>query len=73
MKDGYVAGDHLTIADFAVTSSLTTIEVVDHDLSKFPRIQAYLEKMKKMDGYQETNGDGVEQMGAWAKSSMPSA
>jgi len=67
----YVAADHLTIADFALASTLATIEAAGHDLSKHPKTLAYLAKLKEeIDGYQELNQDGADQFGGWAKSAI---
>jgi glutathione S-transferase len=68
LADGYVAGSSLTIADFANLASLATIQAVGHDLSKFPKVEAYLEKAKtEVDGYQELNQEGADMFGAYAK------
>lgn len=64
----------MTIADFPVVASLSSFEAVGHDLSKYKRITAYLAKMKtEIEGYQETNGEGAEVFGAWAKAAIPQA
>lgn len=71
VSEGYVAGSTLTIADFAIISSLSTIEAVGHDLSKVPKVQAYFEKVKgEIEGYQELNQDGADQFGAMAKEAL---
>jgi len=67
----YIAADHLTIADFALASTLATIEATGHDLSKHPKTMAYLAKLKEeIDGYQELNQNGADQFGGWAKSAI---
>jgi len=67
--DSYVAGNNLTIADFAVISSLSTIDAVGHDLSAFPKVKAYIEKLKgELDGYVELNQQGADAFGAWYRS-----
>jgi len=58
-KTKYVAGDNLTIADFTVVASLTTIEGVNHDFKKFPNISNYLATCKKeIKNHEETNQVG---------------
>lgn len=58
-KTKYVAADHLTIADFTVVASLTTIEGVNHDLKKYPNISNYLAKCKKeIKNHEECNQVG---------------
>jgi len=70
LKDNsYVAGNNLTIADFAVIASLSTIDSVGHDLSAFPKVKAYMEKLKgELDGYVELNQQGADAFGAWYRS-----
>jgi glutathione S-transferase len=69
--DSYVAGGNITIADYAIVSTLTTIEAVGHDLSKFPNIQAYLVKVKnEIEDYQSLNQDGADQFGEFAKAAF---
>jgi len=71
----YVAGDKITIADYAVAATLATIEATGHDLGKGrPKTVAYLAKLKEeIDGYQELNQDGADGFGAWAKGAIPKA
>lgn len=70
----YVAGDNLTIADYAVASSLSTIEAAGHDLSKHGKTVAYLAKLKEeIDGYAELNQEGADQFGGWAKGAIQKA
>lgn len=38
-SSGFVAGNELTIADFAVVSSLSTMEGFGHDFVKFPKVR----------------------------------
>ena len=68
VKDGYVAGSRLTIADHAVIASLSTIDSVGHDLSKFVNVREYIKRMEKeIEGYEELNQVGADLFGAWAK------
>jgi len=68
LAEGYVAGNHMTIADFSVIATVSSIEAVGHDLSKYPKIKTYLETCKaEMTDYEEANGKGAEQLGAAAK------
>jgi len=70
----YVAGDDLTIADFTIMASLSTVEACSHDLSKFPLIVSYMAKCKsEIKGYQETNQDGADEFGALAKNKISNA
>jgi glutathione S-transferase len=67
----YVAANHLTIADYALAATLSTIEASGHDLTKFQKITAYITKLKEeIEGYQELNQEGADQFGAWAKGAI---
>jgi len=71
VEGGYVACDHLTIADIALAASLSTIEATGHDLSKYPKVVAYLKKLKtEIVDYQSLNQDGADGFGGWAKSAI---
>jgi len=67
---GYVAGtDHMTVADLAFVATYSTIEAVGHfDLTPFPEIKAWFEKVKaEIPDYEEVNGKGAADMGKWYK------
>ncbi|EDW85741.1 uncharacterized protein Dwil_GK22983 [Drosophila willistoni] len=58
----YIAGDHLTIADFSVVSTITSIGVyLELDTAKYPKIAAWLERLKELPYYEEANGKGAKQ------------
>jgi glutathione S-transferase len=71
LKDGgYIVGKQLTIADFSLAASLSTIEAC-HGLAKFPKIVAYLEKCKAvMKGYDELNQQGAEEFSKYYKGAL---
>lgn len=53
----YAAGDHLTIADLALVTSISTYEAVDYDLSPYKNITRWYAKVKQTaPGYAEDNG-----------------
>ncbi|XP_071035054.1 glutathione S-transferase 1-1 [Parasteatoda tepidariorum] len=56
-KTAYVAGNHITIADFAIISTLATIQVfLDFSFDKYPRISSWMSKLKKeIPSYEEIN------------------
>uniref|UniRef100_A0A1B6LFM5 Uncharacterized protein n=1 Tax=Graphocephala atropunctata TaxID=36148 RepID=A0A1B6LFM5_9HEMI len=55
-----VAGDSYTLADIAVVVTVSTAEVVGYDVSKYPKVAAWLSKAKtSLPGY-EVNQKGVE-------------
>jgi glutathione S-transferase len=70
-KTKYVAADHLTIADFTVVASLTTIEAVNHNLKQYPNVSNYLAKCKKeIKNHEETNQVGSNAFGDIAKKAL---
>ncbi|KAH8400716.1 hypothetical protein KR009_000529 [Drosophila setifemur] len=59
----YVAGSHLTIADFSLISSITSLEAfVDFDPVKYPKIHAWIQRLEKLPYYEEANGKGAKQL-----------
>ncbi|XP_032312297.1 glutathione S-transferase D2 isoform X2 [Drosophila ananassae] len=44
----YVAGDHLTVADFAILSSVSTFDIVEFDISKYPNVNRWYQNAKKV-------------------------
>ncbi len=59
---GYVAGtDHVTLADLAFLSSYTTFVAAGLvDISKYPALTAWFEKVKKeVPNYERANGEGI--------------
>ena len=65
-KTRYIAGDTFTIADFTVIATLSTAEAFGHNLDKFPKVKAYLEKCKgEIKDYEETCGEGAAIFGAF--------
>uniref|UniRef100_A0A1B6K0S6 Uncharacterized protein n=1 Tax=Homalodisca liturata TaxID=320908 RepID=A0A1B6K0S6_9HEMI len=55
-----VAGDTYTLADIAVVVTVSTAEVVGYDVSKYPKVAAWLAKAKtSLPGY-EVNQKGAE-------------
>lgn len=55
----YVAGKRLTIADLTILATVTTFEVMNFDIAKYPNVTRWLNKLKnEVPKYQEANGDG---------------
>lgn len=71
-KTKFIAGDNLTIADFAFAASLSTMEGAGHDIySTFPNIKRYMDLCKKvMKGYTELNQQGADQFGQFIKQAL---
>ncbi|XP_022208432.2 glutathione S-transferase D5-like [Drosophila obscura] len=54
----YVAGSQLTIADISILATISTIEVVDFDLKKYPNVARWYANAKKVTpGWEETLPD----------------
>jgi len=67
----YVAGDNLTIADFTVVASLTTIEGVNHDLKKYAKVSSYLARCKnEIKNHEECNQVGSNAFREIAKAAL---
>lgn len=55
----WAAGDHLTIADFSLVATVSTIEVVGFDISKYPNVSKWFAQAKKIiPKYEELNHAG---------------
>ncbi|XP_017087046.1 glutathione S-transferase 1 [Drosophila bipectinata] len=62
LEHDYLAGDHVTIADFSLVSTITSIGVfLEMDVAKYPKIEAWLERLKELPYYEEANGSGAAQ------------
>ncbi|KAL7632196.1 UNVERIFIED_CONTAM: hypothetical protein RMT77_017501 [Armadillidium vulgare] len=65
----FCVGNNLTVADFALVASVTSMIEVGIDMSKYPNITAWVERCKaKMPGYETENGEGVKAYGEFVKS-----
>lgn len=69
LKDhDYVAGDQLTIADFSIISSITSlVAYVDIVSAKYPKISAWLKRLEQLPYYSE-NSVGAQQFVSTIKS-----
>lgn len=57
----YIAGDQLTIADFSIVSSVTSlVAFVEIDSSKYKKLTAWIKRMESLPYYQEANGVGAK-------------
>ncbi|KAL2714501.1 glutathione S-transferase [Vespula squamosa] len=45
-NENYVAGKNMTIADHSITATITNLELIDYDLSKFTNINKWFKRMK---------------------------
>jgi glutathione S-transferase len=57
----FAAGGSVSLADISLIASVTTIQAVDFDISKYPNVVRWLNKTKSvLPGYEEANTKGVE-------------
>nr|AHC08049.1 epsilon glutathione S-transferase [Locusta migratoria] len=68
---GWVAGDHLTIADVACAVTATSMQAMGLDFSGYPNTQDWMERCKKIPGFQEANEEGVTLFGEKVRSQLP--
>jgi len=61
LKDhDYVAGDHLTIADFSLISTISSsVAFVEIDSSKWPKLSTWIKRMEELPYYSE-NSNGAQ-------------
>ncbi|XP_067634054.1 glutathione S-transferase 1-like [Eurosta solidaginis] len=53
----YVVGNHLTIADFSLISSISTLQVyLVSDPIKYPNLVAWIKRLEQLPYYEEANG-----------------
>ncbi|XP_020817396.1 glutathione S-transferase D4 [Drosophila serrata] len=60
----YVAGNQFTVADIAILSSVSTFEVVEFDISKYPNVARWYANAKKTTPGWDENWEGLLQMKA---------
>jgi len=64
----YIAGDQLTIADFSLVSSVSSlVAFVDLDPIKYARVSAWVKRLEQLPYYEEANGKGARQLMAMIK------
>lgn len=61
----YLAGDHLTIADFCCVSSVSTATIIiPISTEKYPNLSNWYRNLQNFEYYEETNGKGLNQLDA---------
>lgn len=54
LKDDYLVGNNITVADFSCVSTATTIlSLIPNESSRFPKLLAWIERMSKLPYYDE--------------------
>lgn len=63
-NNSYVAGDNLTVADFSLISTVTTIQkfLGQFDAGRFPKLLAWIERMSNLPYFEEANTKPLEKM-----------
>ncbi|KAH8296894.1 hypothetical protein KR044_000172, partial [Drosophila immigrans] len=65
----YVAGTDLSIADFSFVTTICSLMVfLELESGKYPKIAAWMERMKELPYYEEANGVGAAQFEGLLKS-----
>ncbi|XP_055921905.1 glutathione S-transferase 1-like [Eupeodes corollae] len=74
LEDGtHMAGNSLTIADLSILPSLSSLDlIVPVDSTKWPKLNSWLDLMKKLPYYEEVNVEGLRVIGEMLKSMLES-
>ena len=68
-RSQYVAGDVMTVADLAILSNISTFEAAELDLSRWTRVQKWLNRLKSLP-YYDANDAGAKYLGGVFKKAM---
>ncbi|XP_042870759.1 glutathione S-transferase 1-like [Penaeus japonicus] len=64
----WAAGNKITIADFSLVATISSMEAAGVDLQQHPHVAKWLRRCEmKMVGYKEANGDGASKFGEFLK------
>ncbi|XP_045461119.1 glutathione S-transferase D5-like [Harmonia axyridis] len=72
-NEEWIAGKHMTIADFSIITIVSTAETIMFDLNKYANICAWYKKAKEAMasfGYEEVNQSGADQFGEVFKTKL---
>ncbi|KAH8346995.1 glutathione S-transferase D7-like [Drosophila kikkawai] len=58
----YVAGSKLTVADLAILATVSTIEMIQFDLQKFPNVDRWYKNAQKVAPGWDENLEGIKQL-----------
>ncbi|EAT40302.2 AAEL007954-PA [Aedes aegypti] len=64
LRDGqYLAGDHVTLGDISCVTSFSFLDaMLPVERAKYPKVYAWYERMKHIEGYDEINQKAVDQL-----------
>ncbi|XP_054738990.1 glutathione S-transferase 1-like [Anastrepha obliqua] len=67
-EHAYVAGDQLTVADFSLIATITTLfNFAQLDGGKYPKIAEWVKRLEELPYYAEANGEGLKQYSDFIK------
>ncbi|CAO1403711.1 unnamed protein product [Diamesa tonsa] len=67
----WIAGESITVADFAYVATISTLLAMGATLDKYPRLSAWFERCKStFPDYQEANGQGAQMLADFMKSKL---
>ncbi|XP_017776902.1 PREDICTED: uncharacterized protein LOC108562908 [Nicrophorus vespilloides] len=67
----WAAGDKLTIADFSLVATISTLEAIKFDITIYPNVHRWYEACKKeMTDYEESNQKGATMLGGFYASKL---
>ncbi|XP_022208466.2 glutathione S-transferase T2-like [Drosophila obscura] len=58
----YVAGSQLTVADIAIVATVSTFDIVEFDLTKYPNVARWYANAKKVTPGWDENWEGLQQL-----------
>ncbi len=63
-SNAYAAGNNLTVADFSLISTVTTIQkfVGQFDAARFPKLLAWIDRVSKLPYFNEANTEPLDKM-----------
>ncbi|OXA59715.1 Glutathione S-transferase 1, isoform D [Folsomia candida] len=74
LENGYVAGNFLSIADFSVVATVSTILAAGQKIHQFPKVVDYLNRCRiQIVGYEEINQKGIDDFLARFKTKLDTA
>lgn len=63
LTDSYITGSSLTIADFSCAATVSTaMGLIPMDEQKYPKIYAWLDRLKTLPYFEEVNGRGAAEL-----------
>lgn len=72
-ENRYFAGTALTIADFSLVSTVSSLHYTfaPVDVAQWPKLSTWLTRISQLPYYEEANGTAVKEMGEFIRSKLP--